>query len=109
MGLRPVLAGVVQATPQQQLAEAMATPLEILAGVIARARQIAHRLVGRRGRLHDRQQPRAPELGQLAGVASIRLDALARLAWHQRGSNDVARDPVRRNLPLQRVPHGPAS
>ena len=90
MGLRPVLARVVQAAPQQQLAEAMATPLQILARVIARPRQIAHGLVGRRRRLHDRQQPRAPELGQLAGIAAIRLHALARLARHQRRGNDVA-------------------
>ena len=104
MRLRPIPPRVVQPAPQQQLAEAMATPLQVLARVIARPGQIAHGLVGRRRRLHDRQQSRAPELGQFAGIAPIRLHALAGLPRHQGGGDHVARDPVRHHLPLQRVP-----
>lgn len=102
--LRPIPSRVVQPAPQQQLAEPMATPLQVLTCIVARPGQIAPGLVGRRRRLHNRQESRAPELGQLARVAPIRLDALARLPRHQGRGNDVARDPIRRHLPLQRVP-----
>ena len=103
MGLRPVPPGAVQPAPQQQLAKPMATPLHVLARVVAGPRQIAHGLVGRRGRPHDGQQSGASELGQLAGVAPIRLHAVARLPRHQGGGDHVARDSVRRQLALQRV------
>lgn len=72
MRLGPMPARVVQAASPQQFAEAMAAPL--LACVVARPGQIAHSLVGGRGRLHDGQESCAPELGQFARIPTIRLD-----------------------------------
>ncbi len=100
---RPVAARVVQAPPQQQLAQPMPTPLQIFPGIIPRPRQIPHGLVFGRRRLHRRQQPRAPQLHQLARIAAIRLDPLTRLPRNQRRRDHVAAHPRRRHLPLQRV------
>ena len=51
----PVAAGVVPSTPQQQLAQPMAAPLQIFARIIPCARQVANRLVFRSRRLNRRQ------------------------------------------------------
>ena len=57
---------------------------EVLVGVLASAAQVAHRLVLGRRRMHLGQKPGAEQLGQLAGVTTIGLDAIARLARDQR-------------------------
>ena len=103
MRLRPIAPAVVQPAAQEQFAQAMAAPLQILAHIIARPAQIADRFLLRRRRPHLRQQPRAEQLGQLARVAAIGLDPLARLARDQRRRNHLARHARRRQLALQRV------
>ena len=103
MRARPVATRVVQATPQQQLAQAMPTPLQIFPRIIPRARQVPHGLVFGRRRLDRRQQPRTPQFRQLARIAAIRLHPLARLPRNQRRRDHVTAHTRRRHLPLQRV------
>jgi hypothetical protein len=55
----------VQTPPQQQLAQPMPTPLQILPGIIPRPRQVANGFVFGSRWLHRGQQPRAPQLHQL--------------------------------------------
>jgi hypothetical protein len=83
-------AGPGPAAAQQHLAQAMATAHQILVSVLAGAAQVAHRLVLGGGRMHFGQKPRAQQLSQLAGIATIGLDPIARLARNQRRSNDNA-------------------
>jgi hypothetical protein len=100
---RPVASLIVQAASQQQLAQPMPTPLQIFPGIVARARQVAHGLVFRRWRLHRRQQPRAPQLGQLACIAAIRLHPLAGLPRNQCGGHHLTTHSGGRHLPWQGV------
>jgi hypothetical protein len=90
----------VQAASQQQLAQAMATPLQILPRVVTGAGQIPHGLVGRRGRLHHGQQAGSPEFGELPRITPIRLHPFARLPRYERRRNHRARHPCRRQLSL---------
>ena len=92
---RPVAPAVVQAAAQQQLAQPMPTPLQILARIIARAAQIANRFVLGGRRLDLRQQARATQLRQLARIAAIRLDPLAGLPWNQRRRDHLDSSPAR--------------
>jgi hypothetical protein len=69
----PVTPGVVQATPQQQLAQPMPTPLQVFPRIIPSPGQIPDGFVFGCRRLHRCQQPRAPQLRQLARIAAIRL------------------------------------
>jgi hypothetical protein len=82
----------------------MAAPLPIFPGIIPRPRQVPDGLVLGCRWLHRREQPRAPELRQLAGIAAIRLHSLTGLPRNQRGRHHVAADTRRRHLPLQRIP-----
>jgi hypothetical protein len=93
----------VQATPQQQLAQSMPTPLQILPSIIPRPGQVSNGLVFGRGRLHGRQQPCASQLHQLAAIAAIRLHPLARFPGHQCRRDHLAAHPRCGQLSLQGI------
>jgi len=93
----------VQTTAEQQLAQTMPTALQIFPRIITRSRQIPHRLVVQRRRLHGRQQSRTSQLRQLACIAAICFHPLTGLAWNQRQRHDVAAHPRRRHPPLQGI------
>jgi hypothetical protein len=82
MGLCPIPPAEVQAAAQQQLAQAMARPLQIFAGIVTRPARIPDRFVFRRRRPHFREQPRAVQFRQLARISAIRLDPLTGLDDH---------------------------
>ena len=50
--------------------------------------------------MHYRQQVRAQQCGQLARVAAVGLDAVARLAWDQRRRDHPAFDALGHELAL---------
>jgi len=74
--LGPRATRVVQTPPKQELAEAVSAPLPVRACVIRSPAQVAYRLLGRRRRLHHRQQSRPVKLRQLPGVPPVGLDPL---------------------------------
>ena len=78
-------------------------PLLVRACVITSPEQVAYRLLGRRRRLHHRQQPRPVRLRQLPRVPPVGLDPVARLARHRHRRSHLALDPAHFELPLQRV------
>jgi hypothetical protein len=69
----------------------------------ARPHQVAYRLVPRIGNPHRRQLAGPVQLRQTAGVSSIGLDPVARPLRYQRGGDDNAVMPGRRQLALDAV------
>ena len=87
-------AGEAAAVAEQEFGEPMTRAEQIGADVFATPQQIARGffLLGRN--VDGGQRPRAVEHRELAGVAAIRFDAIARSARDQRRRNHVAGDPV---------------
>ena len=73
MTLRPVAPGIMQAAPQQQLTEAMPTPLQILSRVVPRPHEIAGSFLRRRRWTYLGEQAGPQQLRQLARIAAIRF------------------------------------
>src|SRR5882762_3346566 len=103
MRARPVATAVIQAATQQQLAQAMPTPLQIFTRVITRPTQIADRLLFRRRRPDLRQQPSAQQLHQFARIAAIGLHPLAGLPRNEPRRDDLTADTRCGDLALQRI------
>ena len=106
VGLRPGALGAVPEHPspsQQELAQPVPCPHQIQAYVIAPAAQVAHRLFVLTRGIDHRQQPRTRQLGQLAGIATIRLDSLARSDRDHRRRHHITHETELLQLTLQRV------
>jgi hypothetical protein len=74
---------IAQSAAHEQLGQPHACAVQILARIVARSTEIAHRLFGGR-RWSDRcEEARSQQLGQLAGVPTIGLDAVAQLPRNQ--------------------------
>lgn len=91
---------------EQELRKAMAGPQDVLAEVLARADEVADRLLLRRrdadaGELAGAQQP-----GELAGVATVGLHPDPGADRDESGRDDAAVDAERGKGPLQAVPGG---
>jgi hypothetical protein len=97
----------VQASAEKQFAQAMATPLQIFASIIAHPAQVADGFLFGRRRSDLRQQPGAPQLHQLARIAAIGFDPLARLPRNEGRRDDLTAHPWCGDLALQRVPARP--
>jgi hypothetical protein len=80
---------------------------EIGANVFATAQQIARGLFLLGGNVDGGERARAIQHGELAGIATIRLDAIAWSARNQRGRDDIARDPVSGQRALEFEATGP--
>jgi hypothetical protein len=93
----------MQAAAEEQLAQSMATPLQVLTGIVARPAQVANGFLRGGRRADRRQQTRPSQFDELARIAAIGLDPLARLSGNQRRRHDVAAHPRRCHLPLQCV------
>ena len=93
----------------QELAEPMPSTHQLAADIVAAATQVADRFLLGCGRTNLCQQIRTKQLGQLAGVAPVRLDPLARLARDQRRRDDLALDARLRRVRCSPKPQGPAS
>ena len=81
----------------------MATPLQVSAGIIASATQIADCFLFASVAGLPSATRRAQQLPQLAGIAGVGRDPLAGFARHQRRRNHLAAHPGRRHLTLQGV------
>jgi hypothetical protein len=103
MRARPIAPVVMQPAAQQQLAQPVATPLQIFTCVIARAAQIADRFFFGRRWLDFRQQAGAQQLHQLARIAAIRLHPFARFSWDECRRDHLTTDTRRCHLALQRI------
>ena len=77
---------------------------QILAGIVARPREIADRFIGGGGWGDLGEHPRSQQFGQLARIAPIRLDVIARLPRNEGRSNHLAAHALARQLPLQGIP-----
>jgi hypothetical protein len=109
MGLRPVFARVVQTAPQQQLAEAMATPLKVLARVVPRPRQIAHRLSAGVGGCTTVNSPARPSSASLR--ASRRFVLMRSPGFRGINAGAMTSHAIRSVVICRcsAYPHGPAS
>ncbi len=99
---RPVPPVVGDAAPQQQLREAVARPRAVGHGVLARAAEVAHRLLVDGRGMHRREQVRAQQRGELPCVAAVGLDAVAGPPRDQRRRDHPAFDACGLELALQR-------
>src|ERR1700730_17189746 len=81
----------------------MARALDVVARIIARPSEIAHRFLGWRRRPDLRQQARPEQLRQLPRIPLVGLHAVPRFPRHQRRRNHHATDTPLGQLPLQRV------
>ena len=98
-----MLARIGQSVAQQKLAEPLAPPLQIVPRIVTRPGEVAHGLLtGRRG-THVGQHPRPLQFRELPGIATVRLNAVARLAGDQGRRNDVAAHSAEMQLPVQGV------
>ena len=100
-------AGVVQAQPEQERFQAVLRGLEGDDGVLARPRQVAHRLVLDRGDVDRREVSGTQQPGEGDGVASIGLDAVSRFAWNEGRRDDQTGHPPAGQVPVQGVAAGP--
>ena len=91
---------------EKELAHAMPRAGEIFPHVFTAAAEIAKSFFTLGGRVDLGEEIGAEELGELAGVAPIGLDALSRLHRSERGSDDPAGDSRRLQLALERVAGG---
>ncbi len=104
-------AGTAPALAQQQLQQPISARAQLVSlGRLARTHQIAPRLVRPVGDPHRREIPCLVAARQLAGVAAMGLDPLARLGRNQRRRHHLALYPEFSHLPVKRAyPQGPAS
>jgi ABC-type phosphate/phosphonate transport system ATPase subunit len=107
--LRPVRALIAQVASQQELAEAMARPREVLADVLARADKVAQRflLFGRHA--HERQAAGGELAREDLGVPLIGFDAIRRLRGISPGAQTRMSIPRSRACRASVIPVGPAS
>src|SRR5208282_4486174 len=92
------------AATHEHLDQPMTTTTEICTHVFATATEISHGLLLRCWRRHHGEHTGPIELRELARIATVRLDSLARFAWDQRGCDDLAYDAAAFETPLQRIP-----
>jgi hypothetical protein len=107
-GDAPGLGRHPQVVSRQQLAEPMTCAHPLDPGVLPRPDQIAGRLEPAAGNEDRLQQPRRVQLGQLARVARIRLDPVARPLRHTPRRDHLARDAVTAQIPIQPEAGGPS-
>jgi uncharacterized protein YcbK (DUF882 family) len=91
------------AVPQQKRQQLLALAAQVLGGRLARANQIAHRLVKGIRHPHCGQLAGAQQPGQGHRIAPIGLDPLARLLRDQRRRHDRAVVTQLPDLPVQPV------
>ena len=109
MALRPgAPARTKQITPSQKhLPQPVPAPGQILQDILPAADEVSHRFLLDRRWPDFRQESRAKQLQQLAGVTPVRLDPLPRFDRDQGRCHHHAPHPQRLNLSLQRVPARP--
>src|SRR5436309_14042733 len=100
---RPVPPVVVQATTQEKLPQTMPAPLQILAGIVARATQVTDGFFFGCRRAYLSQYVRAQQLRQFSGIAAIGFDPLAGLSRYERWRDHLATHAGRRDLALRHV------
>jgi hypothetical protein len=86
---------------EEKFREPVASAQQIGANVLATAQQIAGGFFLLGGNVNRGQRARAIEHGELPGIATISLDAIARTPGNERGRDDVTPDVVRRQRTLQ--------
>src|SRR5512141_737088 len=108
VALGPVVAVAEDAAmADEELREPMARWGEVLADILARADEIADRLlVGGRNGDHG-ELAGAIQASELPGVAAVGLHAVRRLHGDEGRGHDLAGDPHLRQLPIDLVPTGP--
>jgi hypothetical protein len=116
MGRAPTALALGAVTvPQEEAFEAMTRPAPIIDRVGPGAAEIADRFVGWLRDIDRAQLPGAQEPGQLAGVAPVGLDPVARTGRSHRGGHHVAfhselteppGQPKTRTAPLRSRPAG---
>ena len=95
---------------QEELREPVPRAQQIGADVLATAQQIPRGLLLLGRNVNGGQRAGAIQHRELAGIAAIGFDAIARAARDQRRGDDVARNPVRAvSARCSSKPHGPAS
>ena len=104
---RPRRAVPVPIVTQKKLAQLVPGGAFGTLGVAAGALQIADGLDGLVGHMHLGQIARPQEMGEPLGVAAVGLHAVARLARHERGSDDNAIDTGLSQSPAQPESGGP--
>jgi hypothetical protein len=98
--------GVTQAIAQQVLGESVLGTSLILLSCRSGTHQVAQRFVCRVRHPDGGQNPSAIKLSQLHRVATIGLDAFARLLGDERRRDHFALDAELGQLPVRRVPRG---
>jgi hypothetical protein len=98
-----LLARVMAPQPQQKRAELLTFAAQIRRRRLARANQIAHRLVPLVGRPNARQLARPQQSGQAQRVAPIGLHPIAGLSRRHRRRHDHARVPEFLDQPVEAV------
>jgi hypothetical protein len=94
-------------TTKQELAHAMPGSGEVLLNVLPAAAEVPDRFLGLRGRANLREEVGSQELGELASISAVGLDARSRLHGRQGGSNHEAMDPQDAELTLEGIAGGP--
>ena len=89
------------AVAEEEFGEPMARAEQIGADVLATAQQVAGGFFLLGGNVNGRQRAGAVEHRELAGVAAIGFDPVARAPRNQRRGDHVTGNPVRRERPLQ--------
>jgi hypothetical protein len=100
---RPRPSGILQPATEQEFAQPMATALHVLSRVIPRPHQVAGGFFRRRRRPYLGEQTRPEQLGQLASITPVGLNALTGLPRDQGRSDHLTLDAPTHYLPLQRV------
>ena len=103
MAFGPRLLGRGEATAvaEEEFRESVTRAEEIGADVFATAQEIARGLFLLGGNVNGGERAGAIEHGELAGIAAIGFDAIARPPRNERRGDDVARNAVRRQRALQ--------
>src|SRR5688572_4478995 len=96
--LRP---GKATAVTQEKLREPVPRAQQIRANIFATAQQIPRRLFLLAGNVNGGERASAVQHGELAGIASIRLDAIAWAPRDQRRRDDVTGNLVTGQRPLE--------
>ena len=101
MALGPVVALEAKVVAQQELGDAVAGPHQVSADVLARADQVAHRLLGRRWHPDSVQAADHQQAHQPLGVAAVGLDPVLGRALDLARGRDRAVDAPRCQRPGQ--------